>query len=124
MTHGGPANAPTTGGSTLTLLGTNFGAASFSPSAWIGATQCSPTDWTSTTSITCKVPAGGGVALTTTVSVALLTSTARSWLTYDGACDAGAVSVLVLGWIVMGCVAVRGWCDRGHAADRIVQPLW
>ena len=57
----GRADWATTGGSTLTLLGTNLGAASFSPSAWIGATQCTRSDWISTTSITCSAGPGASV---------------------------------------------------------------
>ena len=84
MTFARDANGPTTGGSTLTLSGTNFAPIDTSPSMSIGATQCTTSSWISTTSIICRLPAGTGVQTMVTVSSAFLTGTFPSGVTYDG----------------------------------------
>ena len=94
LTTGSPGNGPTTGGSTLTISGTNLGPDDSSPMAWTGATQCTTTSWMSTTSVACKLPAGSGKSARITAFVANVTGTLPSSFTYDGARDAFAMHVL------------------------------
>ena len=83
-------NGPTTGGSTLTIWGINFGPTDTSPSAMIGATQCNTTRWMSTTAMVCTLPAGAGKPAMITAGVASLTGSLPSRFTYD--CELAAAS--------------------------------
>jgi hypothetical protein len=57
-----PSSAPVAG-TGLTLFGSNFGVADFSPRARIGVTACAAAMWTSDSSLTCRaVPAAPGFA--------------------------------------------------------------
>ncbi len=87
------ANGPATGGSPLTLSGSNFGYSRTGSLASIGATPCTTSYWVTTTSITCGQPAGTGAANAVTVSTDsnLIFGTLLSAFTYDGA--PGSVSV-------------------------------
>ena len=84
MTFVRVANGPTTGGSTLTVSGTNFALIDTSPSMSIGVTQCTTSSWTSTTSIMCRLTAGAGRLANATVSVSSQPSTLPSSFTFDG----------------------------------------
>ena len=84
MTFARDANGPTTGGSTLTLSGTNFAPIDTSPSMSIGATQCATSSWTSTTSIVCTLPAGTGRLSNVTSCVASQIGALPGSFTYDG----------------------------------------
>ena len=88
LTDARPPNGPTTGGSMVTLSGSNFGPTGTSPTTSIGATQCTTSIWISTTSIECMLPAGMGAQAAVVASIsssASLIGTLRGWLTYDGA---------------------------------------
>ena len=84
MTSVRDANGPTSGGSTLTLSGTNFAPMHTSPSMSIGATQCVTSSWISTTSIVSRLPAGAGRSANATLSVSSQIGALPSWFTYDG----------------------------------------
>jgi hypothetical protein len=90
------ANGPTTGGSTQTLTGLNFGLTDSSLSMSIGATPCTTSSWVSVTSLRCEQPAGTGAAEAVTVSTNsnLMFGTLLSAFTYDGA--PGSVSVVTI----------------------------
>ena len=83
LTFARDANGPATGGSTLTLSGTNFAPIDTSPSMSIGATQCTTSSWISTTSIMCNLPAGAGRSANATLSVSSQIGALPSWFTYD-----------------------------------------
>ncbi len=83
-----PANGPTDGGSTQTVLGLNFGWTDSTPSidfyTSIGLMiPCTTTSWTTATSLMCSQPDGMGKAqlVTETLSFAAV----YGWFTYDGA---------------------------------------
>ena len=88
------ANGPTTGGSTLTVSGNNFGPiADSNQYVSIGGTRCTTSSWVAATSMRCEQPAGTGTAEAVTVSTNsnLMFGTLLSAFTYDGA--PGSVSV-------------------------------
>ena len=79
------ANGPTTGGSTQTLSGMNFGSTDSTPSMSIGEIPCTTLSWTTATRMMCTQPAGTGAAKLVTISVSGLTVNSYDWFTYDGA---------------------------------------
>ena len=84
MTFVRDANGPTTGGSTLTLSGTNFAPTGTSPTTSIGATQCTTSSWISTTSVLCLLPAGTGRSANVTSRLASQIGALPNSFTYDG----------------------------------------
>ncbi len=54
-------NLPTTGGITLSLVGSQFGVFDNSARAKVGSTRCESTRWVSQTLVLCRAPAGQGV---------------------------------------------------------------
>ena len=91
LTSLGTVNGPTTGGSTLTVSGMNFGTADMSPTLSIGAAQCTTSSWMSATSMVCRLTGGGGEQATATAIVASLTSTFLAYsFTYDSALAAAS----------------------------------
>lgn len=61
VSHGPVANSPTTGGTTMSLMGSNFGQAyASSPTTTLGFTTCATNVWVSDTSILCETPIGEG----------------------------------------------------------------
>jgi len=85
-----PANAPQTGGATLTVTGTNFG--SFNdPNPTkvlkfkIGDTDCVSTTWTSDSSATCVTPPGF-CTRSLTLDLAGSANSVPNAITYDGFC--------------------------------------
>lgn len=76
-------NGASTGGYSLTVLGTNFGVLDLTPSVKIGKTVCRTTTWNSLTSLMCGTAAGYGSRLHTTASVTRLAGTGGMSFTYD-----------------------------------------
>jgi hypothetical protein len=80
-----PANAPGTGGSILTVMGSNFGSwRSSDLKAKIGPTFCTSTTWTSDSSLTCTAPAGLGGNLGLSIELAGTTGILTKAITFDG----------------------------------------
>jgi len=79
------ANGPTTGGSTQTLWGSNFGSTDSTASMSIGATPCTTLSWVTTTSLMCRQPAGTGAANAVIISISTVVGTLLSSFTFDGA---------------------------------------
>ena len=87
------ANGPTTGGSTLTVSGNNFGPiADSNQYVSIGGTRCTTSSWVAATSMRCEQPAGTGAANAVIVSTPAdyppwksLEGTLLNSFTYDGA---------------------------------------
>ena len=93
------ANGPTTGGSTLTVSGNNFGPiADSNQYVSIGGTRCTTSSWVAATSMRCEQPAGTGAANAVIVSISAVVGTLPSSFTFDGA---------------LGCCGFR--CDK-HCA--------
>jgi hypothetical protein len=78
------SNGPTTGGNSLTIVGTNFGAEDFSASARIGSTSCTRTDWIATTSVSCVSAGGATTAVAESLTVAGVVGTQTSQYSFDG----------------------------------------
>jgi len=77
------ANAATTAGITISLIGANFGQINFSESAQIGSTACTRTSYLSDTMLLCSVPPGSGGALKATFSRQGAVGTMCNAFTYD-----------------------------------------
>ena len=78
-----PVNAPTTGGSLLSLWGSSFGSEDLSPTVAIQQTACATTSWTSASQLLCRaVPSSDSVA-SVTLRVSTLSGTALIFMTYD-----------------------------------------
>ena len=83
-----PYNMPAQGQSTVEFLGASFGAADFTAVAHLGHTACMFSEWTSQSSITCKVPAGSAVeraALKLTLQGASTRPSQQATFTYNTA---------------------------------------
>jgi hypothetical protein len=99
-----PHNGPTAGRTTITLFGSNFGKADYSPRAALGtfanktlmdeggsiydisgATACLTTRWNSETSTSCRLPPGAGVqyGVALTVGVQVGTQQTVNFFSYD-----------------------------------------
>jgi len=81
------ANAPGTGGTTLTLMGSNFGSyadAKMPLTARIGETDCKTTVWSSDSSATCIAAVGVGASLPLAVNVGGSGNVLDAAVTYDG----------------------------------------
>ncbi len=77
------APLPTTGQSTITLMGANFGDMQGGDlTAFVGRTACAMSKWVSDTAIECKVSAGAGASVIPSVRRWGLTSSAADPLTY------------------------------------------
>jgi hypothetical protein len=70
VTHTTPGEAPTAGGASLTLLGSNFGGYDTSVAGKVGGSSCLRARWTSDSAMACLVAPGTGAALTVTSLVA------------------------------------------------------
>lgn len=90
-THLKAANTPTTGGTSVTMLGMSFGSYDFSATAAIDPFDCKTTSWTTSSSITCLSSAGTagtepvayGVAKAMVITVGAIVGTRTSKFTYD-----------------------------------------
>lgn len=80
-----PANAGTTGGSSITLTGLQFGPNDNTVTAQLGSTSCDTASWTSDSSILCTTALAGGVGgrNTATLTVAALVGTTTQAFTYN-----------------------------------------
>ena len=78
-----PGNAPTTGGTTLTMLGGEFGNAGTGQEIRVGGTVCITTLYTSDSSLHCKIPAGVGSNPHLQVISSGLSGFGRNLLSYD-----------------------------------------
>jgi len=74
--------APLVGGDSVTVLGTNFGAADMSATGIIGRSACSTTSWTSSSAMVCVTSPGAGQALSVVVFQAGQSGTLRRAYTY------------------------------------------
>ena len=80
------ANGPTTGVSTLTVSGNNFGPiADSNQYVSIGGTRCTTSSWVAATSMRCEQPVGTGAANAVIVSIAAVVGTLLRSFTFDGA---------------------------------------
>ena len=78
-----PANSPTTGGTTLTMVGGEFGNAATGQEIRVGGTSCLATVYFSDSSLHCKIPAGVGKNPTLEVLSSGLSGIGRNLLSYD-----------------------------------------
>jgi hypothetical protein len=83
-------NAPHTGGGSLTLVGSNFGPVSFTPTVVLGETTCATAIWMSTSTVKCATPAGSDLTtagsrneLRVTTIIDNVIGTSQSIFTYD-----------------------------------------
>jgi hypothetical protein len=76
-------NTPTTGGSSTTLSGFNFGLENFSPTVRTGKTECTVSLWVSQTSLKCQVTAGYAADVTKIITVNSVLGTQDSLFSYD-----------------------------------------
>jgi len=86
-------NAPSTGGTTISVAGANFGTAGYTGTARLGtsldnstvfgATRSEATDWVSDTAVKTKTPAGVAHLLGVTFTVGRLMGTSSGHFTYD-----------------------------------------
>jgi hypothetical protein len=76
-------NAATSGGSSLTIRGQNFGPADYTPTIAVGGTSCGTTHWRTDSIIVCQVPAGVRAALHSSITVDTIVGTGATVFTYD-----------------------------------------
>jgi len=85
---GSIVNGPTSGGSTLTLSGMNFGFLEYTPvrvqAGVVALSECTTTAWVSDTSLTCAVPMGIGTMRHIAVAYQKNIGTLAGVFTYDG----------------------------------------
>jgi len=75
-------NAPTIGGSSITITGMH--GISATQMARVGVTACTTTEWQSASSVVCRLPMGvGGASLDSIVTVARQVYTLQNAITYD-----------------------------------------
>jgi hypothetical protein len=77
------ANGPTSGGTSVTVTGLNFGTHELSPTSMLGSTSCMTTGWSSATSVTCHTMAGVTASIKNVLMVAGVPGTATEFFSYD-----------------------------------------
>ena len=77
------SNAAVTAGTTLTVIGNNFGSYDLSSTVSIGTTACLASQWVSMTSMTCNISPGTGTLLPVTAVVNTAIGTKGAAFTYD-----------------------------------------
>jgi hypothetical protein len=77
------ANAPTSGGTDVTLLGLNFVNQDSSPVLRLGSTDCTTSVWVTSSSITCKSAVGTGIGRTAALSIDDHVGTSQASFTFD-----------------------------------------
>ena len=77
------SNAATSGGSTVTISGLNFGYHTATPTATMNDAACSTTAWSSATTVQCSGAAGSGPAVQATLSVAATVGTRLNVFSFD-----------------------------------------
>lgn len=83
VTYVSRPNAATSGGSSLTIRGQNFGPADYSLTIAIGGTACKSSHWRTDSIIVCQVSAGMGAALHSSISIEGIVGTGATVFTYD-----------------------------------------
>jgi len=76
-------NGAVSGGTSVTILGSNFGMEDFSPSIMIGESMCATSVWTANTAVTCQLTAGSGTGASASVTTTSLVGTLVSAFSYD-----------------------------------------
>jgi hypothetical protein len=79
----GAGTVPTTGQTSITMSGADFGTYSSSVAARAGGTACESSGWVSDSSVICKVPAGSGSALQVSVTTAVQVGTLTKAMNYS-----------------------------------------
>jgi len=78
-----PFNTPTSDGSSLTLLGTNFFSSETSATAKVGAVTCGCTAWITNTALLCRTSPGVGRVYTQVTVTGLVGTSSQATLTFD-----------------------------------------
>jgi hypothetical protein len=79
----GVTNSPQSGGTAVTVYGTNLGLGDFTPSARIGSTMCRSTVWGSETSIVCTSAGGSSRTLDVFLTVGAIVATQEDVFSFD-----------------------------------------
>lgn len=95
------SNVPTAGSSTAQITGTNFAVWSWTLSARIGGSACLATHWQSSSSLTCKVPAGVGAAKAVAVTADMQVGSLLGFMAYDIASSMSAHNAPAMGRTVL-----------------------
>jgi hypothetical protein len=77
------SNTAVTAGTTLTVIGNNFGSFSLSSTISIGSTNCASSEWVSMTSMKCVIAPGTGTLLPVTAVVNTAIGTKGACFSYD-----------------------------------------
>ena len=89
ITYFAPWNSPTSGSTSITVLGENFGSSDLTPTILIGLVgasdtqRCKTTSWTSSSTLKCAATNDAGVGRTVRAIVAGETATATNNFSYD-----------------------------------------
>ena len=78
-------NLPSSSGSSITIIGTNFGFEDATPLGRIGGTRCATTSWLSESTLVCRSNDGrsSNLGLVVTIAGPIGTTNRQFWFTYD-----------------------------------------